>query len=397
MYIYGERLWDLPAAIDFAKWFYENRGVPGVRMTSAYDDKSFEVAKSFVIVDLLLPVWDYLRRGGPIAPIDTALLDSSWLEICQLSARPNVRRSFLIGGVTVHAPLDLGQFGILEPLSCETKTEHFKDHWWEMSPCPIEAAAACQVQLTPAADSAIDFNRAATVVLTALRLLVQPRIYGWGPVVTRISNRLPSGMSYSPIRDFETPPRNPGDIPFANMPAKGIDLLPANRLATVCRLLHEGALDRFRIGFRRFNQSLRRSDLDDRIVDLAIVIESTVLAGVENELFWRAQVLGAELLRDEMDRGEARNLIRALYTARSKIVHEGLIVADAFAKKTTISKELKRIAQNSIEFDEKMVELIRAVLLATLERYDLVADAKEFTSRLEESLFGGRPFSRRAV
>jgi hypothetical protein len=381
-------LWDLPAAVEFARWSHARGGIRGLRTTTAYE-MDFDHAKTFVIVDLLSPLLDYLRRGGPHDRVDDDLLISSWREIRTLGTQPKIHSCFLIEGLRIDNPVDLGRFGVLRPVSAQQKTIQFKHRWWERGPCPIDDAARCAVQLEPAQEDPVELNRAALVVLTALRLEEGATIFSRGPILTPISDRVPCAFGWRPLSDFAPPPRDHGDIHRATPNPFLLPSSSTERLRRTCTELHEVAMDRFRIAFRRFNQSFRRKDVDDRLVDLAIVLESTVLAGATAELFWRAQVLGAELLRSELKPATARDQIKALYDARSKIVHEGVVFAEAFFT----YREWKKVAATAEAFDATMIELARKILVATTVRSRVVSSPEEFRKRLEEAVVLQVPFA----
>lgn len=83
------------------------------------------------------------------------------------------------------------------------------------------------------------------------------------------------------------------------------------------------------VALRWFNQSYRRDQPEDRIVDLTIALESTLLYALEDELRFRSAVRGVVLLMragtlaSTEERRRVRDTIMTLYDARSKVVHEG--------------------------------------------------------------------------
>jgi len=73
----------------------------------------------------------------------------------------------------------------------------------------------------------------------------------------------------------------------------------------------------------RFEQAYLRDSPEDKVIDLTIALESALLPDVKDELSYRIAVRGAALLRRRRPARETYQLLRALYDARSKIVHSG--------------------------------------------------------------------------
>jgi hypothetical protein len=285
----GDALWGLPEAIAFARWFHSHPAVPGPRNGERYKRDFDEAMISLMICDLLVFLRDYLRRGGPVHPIDEELLQSSWREIGELCQKPKTRYVFLIEGLQIEEPLDLGPFGTLVPLTPEEKTLQFKYHWWEVGPCSIADVSECQAQLIPAPLGIRSFSAAASVVMTALRLAVSPHLYGYGPIGLQLTDRVGEAFASSPIHEFATPSPEHGEFFCTkSVPTTLLSPVVYPRIREICDGLRSRALDSFAIAFRRFNLALRRQDVEDRIVDLAVVLESTLLAGCDHELTWRA-------------------------------------------------------------------------------------------------------------
>jgi hypothetical protein len=84
-----------------------------------------------------------------------------------------------------------------------------------------------------------------------------------------------------------------------------------------------GALRSLDVGLGRLNQSYSRQSGEDRIIDMTIALESSLLADVSEELKYRLALRGASLLRMVRKPQEVHALLLAIYDARSQIVHEG--------------------------------------------------------------------------
>lgn len=82
------------------------------------------------------------------------------------------------------------------------------------------------------------------------------------------------------------------------------------------------------VAIRRFNQSYTRRSSEDIVLDCITALESTLLAGIKDELTYRLALLGAALLSPAINPARTRNELEALYNIRSSIVHSGVRIAD---------------------------------------------------------------------
>lgn|SRR5262249_11513500 len=78
------------------------------------------------------------------------------------------------------------------------------------------------------------------------------------------------------------------------------------------------------VALRRFNQSLSRRLPEDKITDLTIAMEASLLYGVEDEFAYKLSLRGAALLAGNMNPNLIQLHLNTMYDARSKIVHEGM-------------------------------------------------------------------------
>jgi hypothetical protein len=86
----------------------------------------------------------------------------------------------------------------------------------------------------------------------------------------------------------------------------------------------------------RFQQTYSRDRAEDRVIDLTIGLESMLLYDVRAELGFRLSLRGATLLADCVPADYSFSLLKALYNARSKIVHEGATLRVLSRKKGLI-------------------------------------------------------------
>lgn len=125
-------------------------------------------------------------------------------------------------------------------------------------------------------------------------------------------------------------------------------------LKQVMQVPHCGGLE---VALRRFNQMYSRDKDEDRIIDLTIALESCLLTGMD-ELRYRLALRGAALLSKQKDPKVTQSLLRDIYDARSKIVHEGQLLHEI--------KEVKSVPNH--ELPEKCEEITRLILKEYLAR-----------------------------
>lgn len=77
------------------------------------------------------------------------------------------------------------------------------------------------------------------------------------------------------------------------------------------------------LGLLKFNQAYSRKRTEDTIIDLTIVLESSLLFGTKDELKYRLAIRGATLLKNIRDSEKTYKTLKSLYDVRSNIVHNG--------------------------------------------------------------------------
>ncbi len=132
---------------------------------------------------------------------------------------------------------------------------------------------------------------------------------------------------------------------------------------------------------RRFNTLYDRMRPDDRLVDLAIVIEALLLdGGVRQELSYRAALRGAFLLgTDPSSRKAVFRRLRDAYSARSEIVHGD----DPEAVLGRLGHP-----EGAGAFIEELEDDLRAAIVATLRSLAYCTEQEHF-QRLDDRILGG--------
>lgn len=138
------------------------------------------------------------------------------------------------------------------------------------------------------------------------------------------------------------------------------------------------------IALRRFNLSYTRNLPEDRLIDLTISLESTVLAKERDELKYRLALRGSFLLRNIRIPEETNNVLKKMYDIRSAVVHNGSTINDFFKKDGKIAqlysnREFLYIAENVTR------EILREyVQRSILENKDIPSINKEIDKQLLE-------------
>lgn len=106
-------------------------------------------------------------------------------------------------------------------------------------------------------------------------------------------------------------------------PLATLDQEKATEVIHVCQLLQTSPnIDHVRLPLRRWESSLLRQSLEDRLIDAWISLEALLLGGREGELSYRAAVRLAEFLGTSgADRKAIYDATRTSYQWRSAIVH----------------------------------------------------------------------------
>jgi hypothetical protein len=124
---------------------------------------------------------------------------------------------------------------------------------------------------------------------------------------------------------------------------------------------------------RWFHQSYSRGAPEDRVIDLTVVLESTLLWGTRDELSYRLSLRGAALLAQSRDPVQVQALLHTVYGVRSKIVHAGGALSDP-----GVAKELRSL-HPPVDFRDLPVrfeDIVRDVLRAYV-RHNAAGESME--------------------
>lgn len=133
------------------------------------------------------------------------------------------------------------------------------------------------------------------------------------------------------------------------------------------------------VGLRRFNQAYARARTEDKIIDLTIALESSLLSDQRDELRYRLATRGAALLSKRRNPKDTYSVLRALYDARSEIVHGGRTLAE-IAK----NGKIKGILIN--ELLPKAEQIVREVFIEYLARINPQSSLKMINENLDQTV-----------
>ncbi|WP_226663420.1 HEPN domain-containing protein [Microbulbifer aggregans] len=116
----------------------------------------------------------------------------------------------------------------------------------------------------------------------------------------------------------------------------------AKGLCRKIKILQEkGSLSSLETAVRRYNMSYQRKHFEDKVIDLTISLESSVLHGVKDELNYRLAVRCSSLLAKKIKPETTFSFAKCLYSLRSIIVHQGIIQKDVQSAPGSVKKVFK--------------------------------------------------------
>jgi len=114
------------------------------------------------------------------------------------------------------------------------------------------------------------------------------------------------------------------------------------------------------LALRYFGLSYSRRRDEDRLLDLSIALESSVLHKIRDELTYRLAIRGATLIRGEFDPTLSFNILKSLYQMRSSVVHEGKNLRDS------LPTQFEDLGVSG--FLEQAEDIVRAILRTYVSR-----------------------------
>lgn len=141
------------------------------------------------------------------------------------------------------------------------------------------------------------------------------------------------------------------------------------------------------LSLRRFNLSYSRDQRDDKIIDMVIALEATLLFRENQELRNKLAMRGAAVLRRSRASTTAFRDFRRLYDIRSKIVHGGRTLEDLWTKNELESRGL---SYHSVDdYIREVEQLVREVLVEYVQLAALGKSISEINEGLDGDLLVG--------
>lgn len=338
----------MPEAANAARILLEEEILQPPKLSNAdgqeIQDPTFDQMLPHLITELLRVVVSYLEKTRML-DFDAEefkrsyeLHETSWLlkVVTWLVTVP------LIGLESEVDRIELPNGLAIERFTPEDKTKLWTPFDWiwgffgiqEFAQCKFKLGGSYQVEQGKPRNSG-QIIRAAAQAITALRLLHAGDVGTAAAIRTAAPPYLGHvGSGATSMNDFRSP---------RSMGSTSQYRLEHEEVGTLCQILSQLAnpqtqsqLRDLAVGLRRFNQAYSRERVEDKIIDLTIALESSLLSDQKEELRYRLATRGAAILSNRRDPEDTYSVLRALYDARSKIVHGGKALGE-IAKNGRIS------------------------------------------------------------
>jgi hypothetical protein len=303
----------------------------------------WEQLKHFTIRETLAPLVDAYRDIGSLDVDENAIRAQwhRWETHWRLNTEHHLVAVPLVHASGLENAVALGDRIELRPLTPELKTQIWDPNYEVFGILTLQRFSGATVLLEVTSSEAravgagveAEIEEAARAVL-ALRLAAEGDVSPIGAIHTPLA---PSIWRSSALVQFQGYTRRF----LTQRPARPSKLTP--EVLREAREIHGELLKieqdtkepGLKLPLRRFEQTYAREWLEDVIVDLAIVLESTLLVDVPGEeLKYRTALRGSALLRNIFDPEDTMLLLRRLYDVRSAIVHRGVQLGDIAGKKS---------------------------------------------------------------
>ena len=363
----------IPEADECARIHLDKGLIPKPELSSA-DGKpiaapTFEQLKSYLISELSFPLMEVLETAGISGATDSWILDTyrRYLEHWA-GLLPSYELLFPLHGIEcscVDLPIKIDNELRLQKFSTEEQGKYWRLQLLSL----FDFSAFEKSNLALAAlpnnlnTDRKEIEKKVRLFITALRLTDAGDV-GAPMIMHRPLRRAMWGGGAGKMP--ETSARVHGVIFKLDQNDKlGKAIALYNQLLT---LEQNNRLRQLETAIRRFNQSYSRDLFEDRIIDLTIVLEATLLHGIDDELKYRLAMHGAKLMSETDVPEETFSFLKALYDLRSKIVHEGYGAAQIANEKQ--SSAVKKVFDQIGGFNgaNKTESYVRSVLVLLIQK-----------------------------
>jgi hypothetical protein len=272
--------------------------------------------------------------------------------------------------------------------------------YWGIAATPVGLAVvarifgsgcAIQVDLEAPKGEPIPVEQAlprAERVLTVLRLLKPGYVFcdaafaephGFHPRWT-----VPAGEHIHPLMPVLMPTRPGESMQFSAEDAA----LCAELWNKLKAALGAKARARLELAIRRFNEAYHRQEPEDKLLDIAVALETTLLVDTDKELGHRLALRGAQLLQSSRAPGKTHRLLEKFYSQRGKIVHAGRRLPSWVLVDPGQGLKLR-----PVQFADEIHALCREVLTAVVESVAQGTDIPGLIRQLDDDVVSclGRP------
>ncbi|HEU4881965.1 MAG TPA: hypothetical protein VFT45_06970 [Longimicrobium sp.] len=358
------------------------------------ESPSFEQAKRFYLDELLMILIEYLEKAELIQlavsavgdlRFDRGVVDAVLSRHNHTWQATQFMRSVVVPILNFESQLE--QINFTDNLRIRRMSNEEKAAFWSPMDSNLSAYHIPQLQevsfLAEANYVAPRAIGSSTIMIPSLKQLLTALRLAQGGDVGALAFRdtlLPSFVSRSyasgQLPDYWLPTdiRPPRYVLNTDAATSVLELF-----GLLTRAKANGRISDLDTSLRRFNQHYSRRFDEDKILDLTIVLESTLLFGDNNELSYKVALRGAALLKDQVPPADVFRLLRDLYKARSAIVHNGL---DSRA----IEKKGYTAGMSVGDFVTAVAQCVRIVLARYLQAIDIGGSVRKVTESLDSVL-----------
>ncbi len=380
-----EEIWQCDGAEEFARACRDELQLPRNLVDPA--TVPWEHTKEFLIREALSPLGDAFQHAQSLRPAESELRES-WLR-WEAHWRATEERHQLF---VVLQNVEIGEdtLPLTDGITVQRLSAPLRQHLWRNTHSvfdilPLDAFMRANAVLRvdgtesrPRGTGAAPEIEKATRAILALRLTAPGVLLPVGlihtvlePIVAQPTALIQFQGAARPLVSSRS--RRPAKVSRDNTSAAAETYL---RLA---KLGHVERMAGLEMPLRRFEQSYLRDWDEDVIIDLAISLESTLLADVNDELKYRLALRGSALLSRSRPAAGTKILLSQLYDLRSVIVHGGARLSDVAG--TNRYKWLDVRA-----FMEAVEDIVRATLLAFVEPCDRNRSVVDVCKDLEDEI-----------
>lgn len=357
---------------------------------ASIEKPSFEQLFPHIAVELTHPI-RYLIRQHRSARLSSRQIDrclDKYVPLWQEQKASEPRYAPIYNFHSHLQSIRLSEFVSIVPFSDDKKTEIFDAIGPLGRGFDIQSYAECtHVAVQRQIDSRHDPNKtkeiekearkALRAAITSLRLIKAEMVGTTGFI--RVHKILRTGsVGVSPLESYDMP------IHSIFRGRYELDHHEATRFRGIYRMLSDssfGIMDGLELPLLQFNRSCQRERDEDKILDYAICLESTLLPGVNDELSYRLSLRVAKLLRLKRKPSETFTIMRCLYDIRSAIVHSNESFGGPETKKT-----LKKLKVGPSEYMRSLDCVMRQALNEVIRQMHRGSTLNELCRQLDAAI-----------